>query len=103
MATMVSFHAHPDDEAIATGGTLAKAAAAGHRVVLVSATRGEHGEVAEGVLGAGEALGQRRERELAQAAEVLGVDRVEFLGYVDSGMMGTPENEASGSFWSADV
>ncbi len=41
MATLVSFHAHPDDEAIATGGSMAKAAAAGHRVVLVVATRGD--------------------------------------------------------------
>ncbi|HEX7096823.1 MAG TPA: PIG-L family deacetylase, partial [Acidimicrobiales bacterium] len=46
MATAVFFHAHPDDEAIATGGTMAKAKAAGHRVVLVLATRGELGEVA---------------------------------------------------------
>ncbi len=45
MATIVSLHAHPDDEAIGTGGTLAKAAAEGHRVVIVWATRGEHGEV----------------------------------------------------------
>ena len=50
MATLVTFHAHPDDETIATGGTMAKAAAAGHRVVLVTATRGEHGEVAQGHL-----------------------------------------------------
>ena len=103
MATLISFHAHPDDEAIATGGTLAKAAAEGHRVVLVTATRGEHGEVVEGVLGPGEALGERRVQELEDAAKVLGVERVEFLGYTDSGMMGTPENEAPGSFWSADV
>ncbi|HMC52923.1 MAG TPA: PIG-L family deacetylase, partial [Acidimicrobiales bacterium] len=103
MATLVSFHAHPDDEAIATGGTLAKAAAAGHRVVLVSATRGEHGEVDVGVLGDGEELWQRRVRELEQAAAILGVQRLAFLGYVDSGMMGTPENDAAGSFWSADV
>ncbi|HMC42466.1 MAG TPA: PIG-L family deacetylase [Acidimicrobiales bacterium] len=103
MATLVSFHAHPDDEAIATGGTLAKAAAAGHRVVLVSATRGEHGEFADDVLDPGEALWQRRVQELEDAAKILGVDRVAFLGYTDSGMMGTPENDVSGSFWRADV
>ena len=103
MATLISFHAHPDDEAIATGGTLAKAAAEGHRVVLVAATKGEHGEVVEGVLGPGEPLGERRAQELEDAAKVLGVERVEFLGYTDSGMMGTPENDAPGSFWSADV
>ena len=103
MATLVSFHAHPDDESIATGGLLARAAAEGHRVVLVVATRGEHGEVAPGFLGDGEQLGVRRIAETHQSAEVLGVDRVEFLGYVDSGMMGTPENDAPYSFWRASV
>ena len=103
MTTVLFFHAHPDDEAIATAGTMAKLADAGHRVVLVTATRGEHGEVADGVLGAGEALWERRVEELAEAARILGVARSELLGYVDSGMMGTPENEAPGSFWQADV
>jgi LmbE family N-acetylglucosaminyl deacetylase len=103
MATLVCFHAHPDDECIATGGTMAKAAADGHRVVLVVATRGEHGEVAEGFLDDGEHLWQRRVKETEAAAEVLGAQRVEFLGYVDSGMMGTPENDKAGSFWTADV
>jgi LmbE family N-acetylglucosaminyl deacetylase len=101
--TLVVFHAHPDDEAIATGGSMVKAAAAGHRVVLVVATRGEHGEVAEGYLEPDEALWERRVKETHAAAEILGVERVEFLGYVDSGMMGTPENDAPESFWQADV
>jgi LmbE family N-acetylglucosaminyl deacetylase len=103
MATLVTFHAHPDDESIAMGGVMAKAAEEGHRVVLVVATRGEHGEVEEGFLPEGELLWQRRERETLASAEVLGVARVEFLGYVDSGMMGTPENDFPGSFWQADV
>jgi LmbE family N-acetylglucosaminyl deacetylase len=103
MATAVFFHAHPDDEAIATGGTMAKAAAAGHRVVLVTATKGEHGEVAEGFLEPGEALWERRVQETKAAADILGVHRNEFLGYVDSGMMDTPENKAAESFWQADV
>ncbi|MBV8235741.1 MAG: PIG-L family deacetylase, partial [Acidimicrobiia bacterium] len=60
MATLVSFHAHPDDEAIPTAGTLAKAAKEGHRVVLVFGTRGEHGEVADGFLAPGETLAERR-------------------------------------------
>ena len=59
MATLVCFHAHPDDEAIATGGTMALAARAGHRVVLVLATRGELGEPVPGVLADGEELWQR--------------------------------------------
>jgi LmbE family N-acetylglucosaminyl deacetylase len=102
-STLVSFHAHPDDECISTGGTIAKAAADGHRVVAVFATRGEHGEVDDGVLADGETLAERRIAETARAAEILGVERVEFLGYRDSGMDGTPENDAEGSFWSADL
>jgi LmbE family N-acetylglucosaminyl deacetylase len=103
MATVVSFHAHPDDESISAGGTLAMAARAGHRVVLVFATKGEHGEVDDGYLDDGEALWQRREIETLRSAEILGAHRVEFLDYADSGMMGTPENDDSRSFWSADV
>jgi LmbE family N-acetylglucosaminyl deacetylase len=103
VATLVSFHAHPDDECIGAGGTIAKAARDGHRVVLVYGTRGEHGEVADGFLDDGEHLWQRRVMETERAAEILGAARVEFLGYVDSGMMGTPENDAPGAFWRADV
>ncbi len=103
MRTLVCFHAHPDDEAITTGGTMARAAADGHRVVLVVATKGEHGEVPDGYLRPGEPLWERRVAETHAAAEILGVARVEFLGYVDSGMVGTPENDRPGSFWQADV
>src|ERR1700722_5343182 len=103
MATIVFFHAHPDDEAIATAGTMAKMASEGHRVVLVTATRGELGEVPEGVLTEGETLGEVREKELALASEVLGVSRLEFLGYRDSGMLGESTNEDSDSFWRADL
>jgi LmbE family N-acetylglucosaminyl deacetylase len=101
--TLVVFHAHPDDEAILTAGTMARAAAEGHRVVLVVATRGDHGEVADGVLRAGESLADRRVEETQAAADTLGVARVEYLGYVDSGMDGEPLNHADGSFWSADL
>jgi LmbE family N-acetylglucosaminyl deacetylase len=103
MATFLFFHAHPDDEAIATGGSMASLAADGHRVILLVATKGEHGEVADGFLDPGESLGDRRVRETHAAGAVLGVAAVEFLGYVDSGMMGEPENDQPGSFWSADV
>ena len=68
MATAVFFHAHPDDEAIQTGGTMARMAADGHRVVLVTATRGELGEVPDGVLRPGETLAARRVEELAAAS-----------------------------------
>jgi LmbE family N-acetylglucosaminyl deacetylase len=103
MATMVSFHAHPDDECIACGGVIRKAADAGHRVVLVIATRGEQGEVPEGFLADGEELWQRRVAETRASAGILGAQRLEFLGYRDSGMMGTPANEAPGSFWTTPV
>lgn len=103
MATLVSFHAHPDDECISCGGVMRKAFEEGHRVVLVVATRGEYGEVDEGVLHEGEELWRRRVAETYASAEILGVRRTEFLGYVDSGMMGTPANDEAGSFWTASV
>jgi LmbE family N-acetylglucosaminyl deacetylase len=101
--TIVFFHAHPDDEAIATGGTMARAKREGHRVVLVSATRGELGEFAPDSLAPGEQLVDRRVAELHAAAEILGVDRVEFLGYRDSGMAGEPTNDDPGAFAAADI
>jgi LmbE family N-acetylglucosaminyl deacetylase len=103
VATLVTFHAHPDDESIATGGLMAKAAADGHRVVLVTATRGEQGEPVPGILNDGEPLWERRVAETHRSAEVLGVERVEFLGYEDSGMMGEPTNDNPVCFWRADV
>ena len=103
MGTIVSFHAHPDDESIGSGGTLARAAAAGHRVVLVFATRGELGEPVPGVLAPGEQLPVRRSAECYESAAALGAKRVEFLGYADSGMKGEPSNDAPYSFWQADV
>ncbi len=102
MSTLVCFHAHPDDEAIQTGGLMAKAAAAGHRVVLVCATRGEQGEPVEGVLEPGEELWQRRIEELKVSAAALGADEPILLGYEDSGMMDEPANENPACFWQAD-
>lgn len=101
--TLVTFHAHPDDESIATGGVIANAAGEGHRVVLVVATRGEVGEVAEGFLAPGEDLGARRTEETLRAAEILGAHRVEFLGYRDSGTSGTATNDHPMAFCSADL
>src|SRR3954466_6232634 len=89
--TLVSFHAHPDDEALLTGGTLARAAAEGHRVVLVVATAGEAGLVAGGRTGA--VLAARRTAELEASGAARGCARLEVLGYADSGMYG----EAGGS------
>jgi LmbE family N-acetylglucosaminyl deacetylase len=103
MATIVFFHAHPDDEAIATGGTMARLSDEGHRVILVTATGGELGEVAEGFLDPDETLAHRRAREVEAAARILGVARGEFLGYHDSGMIDTPDNDAPESFWQAPL
>jgi LmbE family N-acetylglucosaminyl deacetylase len=87
--TIVAFHAHPDDESLLTGGTLARAAAEGHRVVLVVATRGEAGGTGGEAGGtAGEDLGARRLAELHRAAAELGCARVVELGYHDSGLHG---------------
>ncbi|WP_460466168.1 PIG-L deacetylase family protein [Calidifontibacter terrae] len=85
--TLVAFHAHPDDEALLTSGTMAKAAAAGHRVVLVVATDGALG-LAAGEFRDDGGLGARRLTELQRSADALGVARVEHLGYADSGMAG---------------
>jgi LmbE family N-acetylglucosaminyl deacetylase len=103
MATAVFFHAHPDDEAIATAGTMARLADDGHRVVLVTATRGELGEVPDGFLAPGETLADRRALELDAACSILGVARHEYLGYGDSGMEGEDSNNDPGCFWQADV
>jgi LmbE family N-acetylglucosaminyl deacetylase len=84
--TLVAFHAHPDDEALLTAGTMACAAAQGHRVILVVATDGDLGLASEGYRDG--VLGQRRLRETQQSATVLGVERVEYLGYADSGLQG---------------
>lgn len=103
MATLVTFHAHPDDECIGCGGVMRKAFEEGHRVVLVVATRGEVGEVPDGFLEPDEELSDRRVRETHASAEILGAQRVEFLGYRDSGMMGTETNDVPGSFWTTPV
>ncbi len=103
MATIVFFHAHPDDEAIATAGTMAGLSDQGHRVVLVTATRGELGEIPDGLLGSAETLAERREAELGEACRILGVTRRVYLDYLDSGMAGEDTNLRPGSFAAADV
>ncbi len=87
--TVVFFHAHPDDEALLTSGTMAKLAAAGHRVVLIVATAGEAG-LAASTLRTDGRLGERRRAELARSAAALGVHRTEVLGYADSGLAERP-------------
>ena len=99
MATLLLVHAHPDDESIFTGGVMMKAKAHGHRVVNVTSTRGEVGEIYN--MDEAESrprLGEIRAAELKAADEILGVDRQEFLGYRDSGMVDTADNKDPRSF-----
>jgi len=105
-------HAHPDDEAIATGATMAKYAAEGAHVALVTCTLGEEGEILVPDLAhlASEhqdALGDHRVGELTAAMKELGISDFRFLGgqgrFRDSGMMGTPSNDRPDSFWQADL
>ncbi|GGK76492.1 GlcNAc-PI de-N-acetylase [Sphaerisporangium melleum] len=101
--TAVFFHAHPDDEALLTAGTMAMLAAEGHRVVLVVATAGERG-LAD--LPHGEALAEARTAELYASAAGLGVARVVLLGYGDSGLApggGVGHDRPDNAFIDADV
>lgn len=104
--SLMTVHAHPDDETIGTGGVMAKAAAEGHGVVLVTCTRGELGEIVVAELNTPEnhrRLAEIRAGELEAAMAALGVTTWENLGYRDSGMMGTPGNQDPRSLWQADL
>ena len=105
-------HAHPDDETIGTGATMAKYAAAGAHVCLVTCTLGEEGEILLPDAGhlaadAEDGLGEHRREELAEAMAVLGVVDHRRLGgdgrFRDSGMVGTPANDRADNFWRADL
>ena len=106
-------HAHPDDETINNGVTMAKYAAEGIHVTLVTCTRGEEGEVlVESLLNLASSkddkLGEHREIELKDAMHELGVKDFRFLGspnkkWRDSGMMGTPQNDRKDVFWQANL
>ena len=105
-------HAHPDDESIGTGATMAKYAAEGTQVTLVTCTLGELGEIippdlADLAWDKDNRLGEHRIGELAAACAAHGVTDHRFLGgpgrWHDSGMMGTPSNDWDGAFWRADV
>jgi N-acetyl-1-D-myo-inositol-2-amino-2-deoxy-alpha-D-glucopyranoside deacetylase len=105
-------HAHPDDEAIGTGATMARHVAAGDHVTLVTCTLGEEGEIHVPALAQLEAaqadqLGGYRIAELAAACRALGVTDHRFLGgagrYRDSGMMGLDTNKHPRAFWQADL
>jgi N-acetyl-1-D-myo-inositol-2-amino-2-deoxy-alpha-D-glucopyranoside deacetylase len=105
-------HAHPDDETIGNGATMAKYVAQDARVTLVTCTRGEEGEVLVPALAhlaadQDDGLGEHREKEMADAMGALGVTDHRWLGgagrYRDSGMIGTPANERPDCFWRADL
>lgn len=105
-------HAHPDDETIGSGATMAKYAAEGARVTLVTCTLGEEGEVIPAELAhlaadRDDTLGEHRVGELAAACEALGVTDHRFLGgagrWRDSGMMGVASNHRDNAFWQADL
>jgi N-acetyl-1-D-myo-inositol-2-amino-2-deoxy-alpha-D-glucopyranoside deacetylase len=112
-ARILLVHAHPDDETINNGATMALYAALGAQVTLVTCTRGEEGEVLVPELShlassASDQLGPHREIELANAMKALGISDFRFLGdsstrYRDSGMMGTPQNDRPDVFWQADL
>src|SRR5438132_220135 len=102
--TLLAVHAHPDDETITMGGTLARYSAEGVRTVVVTCTRGDLGEVRDPALLAGTgSVADLRDRELDAAAHRLGVRRLVRLGYSDSGMAGWPENHRPGAFFGADL
>lgn len=95
---LLAIFAHPDDETFGVGGTMARYAAAGVPVTMVCATRGEVGEIAPGTGATPETLGQYREQELRDGCATLGVHDVRFLGFRDSGMAGTEDNEDQRAF-----
>ena len=104
--TIMVVHAHPDDEAISTGGTLARYSAEGVRTVLVTATLGEEGEIVVPELNTPEVkerLAEVRLEELRQAVAILGIGTLEILGYRDSGMVGTESNNHPDCFNMADM
>ena len=111
MKSVLFVHAHPDDEAIPTGVTIAKYAAEGARVTVVTCTLGEAGEIVDDELAylaerGEDALGEHRREEMAAAAKELGLTDHRWLGgpgrWRDSGMIGTPENDDPRCFWRAD-
>ncbi|MFZ0129868.1 MAG: PIG-L family deacetylase [Candidatus Dormiibacterota bacterium] len=104
MTTLLLVHAHPDDECIATGGVVLRAHHEGIRVVLLTATRGEEGDIHNmDAAAVRPRLGEVRTEELRRSCAILGVDRQEFLGYRDSGMAGAPSNNDPRSFHAAPL
>ena len=91
--SVLAVFAHPDDEGFGCGGTLAMLVARGARVTLVCATNGDVGEISDPSLATPETLAEVRQEELRQAMKITGVQDIRFLGYRDSGMAGTDDND----------
>lgn len=102
MKTILGIFAHPDDEVFAAGGVFAQSGSRGVHTVLLCATRGEAGEISDPALATRENLAEVRTAELEQAVAALGIDELYFLGFRDSGMVGTLENEDARSLHQAD-
>ena len=104
MPGLLAFHAHPDDEVTSTGGVLARYAESGKQVVVVTATDGAEGEIHnyDNPDDLRPRLVELRMAEIAKALAILGVPNHHFLGFRDSGMMGTEPNQHPESFWQAD-
>jgi N-acetyl-1-D-myo-inositol-2-amino-2-deoxy-alpha-D-glucopyranoside deacetylase len=100
---LLAVHAHPDDECIGTGGILARYAAEGARTVLVTCTDGAVGEISDPALASPENLAEVRSRELDESVRILSVGRLVKLGYRDSGMAGTTDNNHPAAFQQADI
>src|ERR1700730_15600684 len=98
----MAVHAHPDDECIATGGILARYSADGVRTVLVTCTDGAVGEISDAALATPDNRAAVRAEELDESVRILGIRRLAKLGYRDSGMQGTADNEHPASFHMAD-
>src|SRR5579859_3561256 len=101
--TLLAVHAHPDDECLSTGGILARYADEGVHTVVVTCTDGAVGEISDPSLASPENLAEVRSRELDEALRILKVSRSVRLGYRDSGMAGTADNDNPAAFLQADL
>src|SRR5207302_11383368 len=96
--TLLTVHAHPDDECLSTGGILARYAAEGARTILVTCTDGAVGEISDPALATPDNLAEVRSKELDESVRILKVSRLVKLGYRHSGMAGTADTDIPPTF-----
>src|SRR4051794_12308768 len=101
--TFMAIFAHPDDEVFSCGGVMLLNRQRGIRNILICTTKGEAGEISSPELATPSNLGQVREQELREAARLLDVDELYFLGYRDSGMVDTADNQNPAAYCNADA